>query len=276
MDRINQTLNGILEVFKSGEIPACVAFASFPPFKIPSAKWSYLNHIMMAINGTNDGRGYRQWIAAGRHVKKGAKAFYIFAPRIKKEKNEKGEEETALIGFLEIPVFKVQDTEGDPLDYEQTGIQEFPLMEKAKEWGLNVSAVSENGRYWGAYNGREIKLATPEECVFFHELSHHAHKLVIGDLKPGQDWKQEIVAELSAAALCRIVGLEKETTGNSYRYIERYAKEAGLNPVMACLKVINETEKVLKLIMEESAYAPSCTTAGLLEASQKEKRRNHQ
>ena len=268
MDRITQTLNGILEVFKSGDIPACVAYASFPPFKIPAAKWSYLNHIIMAINGTYDARGYRQWLEVGRHVKKGAKAFYIFAPRMKKEKNGEGEEETALIGFLGIPVFKADDTEGEPLDYEQTGIKEFPLMAKAREWGLNVRAVPENGRYWGAYNGREIKLVTPEECVFFHELSHHAHKLVKGQLDPGQDWKQEIVAELSAAALCRIVGLEKETTGNSYRYIEEYAKEAKLNPITACLQVLHEVEQVIKLIMEEPAYAPISITAGLLEASQ--------
>ena len=209
---------------------------------------------------------YRQWREVGRHVKKGATAFYIFAPRMKKEKNEKGEEETALIGFLEVPVFKVEDTEGDPLDYEETGIKEFPLMERAQEWGLSVNAVPGNGRYWGAYNGRDIKLATKEECVFFHELAHHGHKLVIGELKPGQDWKQEIVAELSAEALCRIVGLKKETTGNSYQYIERYAKEAGLRPVMACLLVLTETEKVLKLILEAS-HATDSATAGLQEAS---------
>jgi antirestriction protein ArdC len=267
-DRITQTLNGILKVFESGQIPAKLAFAAFPPFKIPSNKWSYLNHIIMAINGTNDARGYRQWLEVGRHVKKGATALYIFAPRIKKEKNDKDEDELRLIGFLEVPVFKVEDTEGEPLDYEDTGIKEFPLMEKAQEWGLNVHAVEGNGRYWGAYNGRDIKLATPEEAVFFHELSHHAHKLVIGQLRPGQDWKQEIVAELSAAALCRIVGLEKETTGNSYRYIEAYAKEAGLNPVMACLQVLNETEKVLKLILSEAGHAANRITAGLLEASQ--------
>jgi len=250
-DRIQQTLASILDVFRSGQIPEAAAFAAFPPFKVPSAKWSYLNHILMMINGTSDARGFKQWLEAKRCVKKGAKAFYIFAPRIKKEKNGEGENEESLIGFLAVPVFKVEDTDGEPLDYEQTGIQEFPLIDKAREWGLRVSAVGGNSRYWGAYNGRQIKLATDEECVFFHELAHHGHKLVIGELKPGQDWKQEIVAELSAEALCRIVGLKKETTGNSYRYIEGYAKEAGLNPVMACLQVLNETEKVLKLILQE-------------------------
>ena len=251
-DRIKQTLASILDVFKSGQIPEAVAYAAFPPFKVPSVKWSYLNHILMMVNGTRDARGFKQWLEVNRHVKKGASAFYIFAPRIRKEKNGQGENEESLIGFLTVPVFRVEDTEGEPLDYEQTGIKEFPLMDKAREWGLSVSAVGEKTTYWGAYNGREIKLATAEEGVFFHELAHHGHKLAAGELKPGQDWKQEIVAELSAEALCRIVGLKKETTGNSYRYIESYAKAAGLDPVMACLQVLSDTEKVLKLILEES------------------------
>ena len=115
---------------------------------------------------------------------------------------------------------------------------------------IGCPAFSANGKYWGAYNGKEIKLATPEEAVFFHELSHHAHKLVLGELVPGQDWKQEIVAELSAEALSRIFGL-KTTTGNSYKYIEGYAAQAGLSPVTGCLQVLSDTEKVLKLILEE-------------------------
>jgi hypothetical protein len=59
------------------------------------------------------------------------------------------------------------------------------------------------------------------------------------------------VAELSAEALSRIFGL-KTTTGNSYKYIESYAAQAGLSPVMACLQVLGDTEKVLKLILEEA------------------------
>ncbi len=54
--------------------------------------------------------------------------------------------------------------------------------------------------------GKEIALATKEESVFFHELAHCAHEKVKGSLKAGQDPLQEIVAELSAQALCSIVG----------------------------------------------------------------------
>jgi antirestriction protein ArdC len=248
--KINETLNSVLEIFKSGQIPEAVSYAAFPSFDIPSEQWSYLNRIIMWLNGTHDARGYRQWEEAGRHVKKGATAFHIFAPRLVKEKKENGEEDFGLLGFLQVPVFCYEDTEGEPLNYHKTGIKSFHLIEKAEEWGLDVHAVSGNGRYWGAYNGKEIKLAAPEEVVFFHELSHHAHKLVLGELKDGQDWKQEIVAELSAEALSRIFGLQS-TTGNSYKYIERYAVEAGLTPVRACLQVLSDTEKVLKLILQE-------------------------
>lgn len=260
--KINQTLSGILEIFKSGQIPEAVSYAAFPPFNIPSEEWSYLNRIIMWMNGTRDARGYRQWMKVGRHVKKGASAFHILAPRIKKEKDETGEEDSSLIGFLLVPVFRYEDTEGEPLNYLETPINSFPLIEKAKQWGLDVRAVSGNKLYWGCYSGSGIKLATPEETVFFHELAHHAHKLVIGSLKPGQDWKQEIVAELSSEALARIFGLKKETTGNSYKYIESYAAQAGLSPVKACMLVLSDTEKVLKLILEaDNAEAPILSTA---------------
>lgn len=248
--KINETLFKIVEIFNSGKIPEAVSYAAFPSFDIPSEQWSFLNRIIMWINGTSDARGYRQWLNVGRHVKKGAMAFHIFAPRLIKEKKENGEEDFSLLGFLQVPVFCYEDTEGEPLNYKETKINSFHLIDKAKEWGLDVQAVSGNERYWGSYGGEYIKLATPEEAVFFHELSHHAHKLVRGELVPGQDWKQEIVAELSAEALSRIFGL-KTTTGNSYKYIESYAAQAGLSPVMACLQVLGDTEKVLKLILEE-------------------------
>lgn len=250
-DKISETLSGILRIFKSGEIPEAVSYAAFPSFKVPSDGWSLLNRVIMWLNGTHDARGYRQWLEVGRHVKKGATAFHIFAPRLVKEKKEDGEENFSLTGFLQVPVFCYEDTEGEPLNYNQTKINSFHLIDKAKEWGLDVKAVSGNDRFWGCYAGKHIQLATPEEAVFFHELSHHAHKLVLGKLEPGQRWEQEIVAELSAEALSRIFGL-KVTTGNAYTYIESYAAQAGLSPVQACLLVLSETEKVLKLILEDA------------------------
>ena len=124
-------------------------------------------------------------------------------------------------------------------------------MEVAQEWGISVKAVPGNYHYSGYFSQdrKEIGLASREETVFFHELAHAAYQRILGELKKGQDWKQEIVAELAAATLCKIVGKTSKYLGNSYRYIEEYAKSASLAPWQGCLKVINDTEKVLNLIL---------------------------
>jgi antirestriction factor ArdC-like protein len=252
-EKVRKVLDTILDKFKSGDIPEAVAMSMFPIPDIPSTKWSLLNRTIMFFSGTADGRGYRQWQQADRQVKKGSKAFHILVPYIKKQKDENGKETERLYGFGCKPVFRVEDTDGEDLEYENLELPEIPLLERAEEWNINVKAIPGNFRYFGYYCGdrKEIALATQEEKVFFHELSHAAHEKVKGSLKQGQDALQEIVAELSAQALCRIAGKQgSDTLGNSYKYIERYAEKIDMKPYNACLKVICETEKVLKLILE--------------------------
>lgn len=252
-DRVKQVLNTILDKFKSGDIPEAVAMATFPAVNVPSGKWSFLNRTLMFLSGTGDARGFRQWQEVKRKVRKGAKAIYILVPCFKKEINEEtGEEKNALRYFKATPVFTVEDTEGEKLDYELLEVPKLPLVERAREWGLSVKAVPSNYRYYGYYSSqrKEIALASPEEKVFFHELAHAGHERVKGNIKAGQDPFQEIVAELSAQALCRLTGHEADGSfGHSYRYIEGYAQKMKMTPHAACLKVLCETEKVLKLIL---------------------------
>ncbi len=160
-----------------------------------------------------------------------------------------------LVGFLAVPVFRIEDTEGEPLSYESPRVPPFPLLEVAESWGISVKAVPKEGRYYGWYwqTEDEISLASEEEVVFFHELSHAAHKRLLGQLKAGSDWKQEIVAELCAAVLCQLVGRSPgKFLGNHYQYISHYAEEAGLAPVQGCLQVIKDVEGVLELILSQS------------------------
>jgi len=114
---------------------------------------------------------------------------------------------------------------------------------------------------------RKIGLASREEAVFFHELSHVGHKKLLGELKKGQDWRQEIVAELAAATLCKIVGKTSKHLGNSYQYIERYAESVKLTPWQACLKVISDTEKVLTLILDWKPLPPALSCSVTRERS---------
>ena len=256
-NKVRAVLETILERFKSGDIPEAVTYSLFPIPDIPSAKWSFLNKLIMHLSNTADARGIRQWNKAGRTVKKGARAIYILVPRMIKTNtnNDENEEKTALKGFLAKPVFRSEDTEGEPLAYEkEMSLPDLPLMEKAKQWDISVAATFPHYHAYGSYapDAKEILLATPEEIVFFHELSHAAHERVIEKLKPGQMWDQEVTAELCAQALTRLVGRQPQNNlGNSYRYIEGYAKEAGLSPLSACLHVLSSVEKVLSLILSE-------------------------
>ena len=259
-DKIKTALQGILEKFKSGDIPEVIAISTFPIPRIPSAKWSLINRMLMFIGGTKDARGFHQWRRVNRRVKKGAKAITIFAPRIVRQK--KGEEENLILkGFLAVPVFRVEDTEGEPLDKTPMELPELPLQEVAQRWGIALKPAARTSRYYGCYYQmrNEIVLATKEESVFFHELSHVAHRRIIGELKEEQDPLQEIVAELSAQALCHIVGKTSRYLGNSYRYIGHYAEKLAMSPLTACVEVLAEVEKVLALILgqaENSAALP--------------------
>ena len=257
-DRVKQVLSIILEKFKSGDIPESVAYSMYPVPNTPSAKWSLLNRTLMFIAGTADARGYKQWLKANRYVKKGSKALYILVPYIKKEENDEGEEVERLVGFLTRAVFRYEDTDGKALDYEQIELPDLPLLERAEEWGIQVKAIPGDYRYKGYYlsSKKVIALATKEECVFFHELAHCAHERIKGGLKVGQDPSQEIVAELSAQALCRIVGKSAHKyLGNSYRYIEGYAERLNITTYTACLKVMSDTEKVLNLILKGGQHS---------------------
>lgn len=252
-ERVKNVLQNILNAFETKQIPEAVAFSVFPAPDIPSRKWSFLNRTIMFFSGTMDARGFRQWQSANRFVKKGAKAIYILVPMIYKKEDENGDKAKVIGGFKVSPVFRLEDTDGEPLDYEKHELPELPLMERAREWGLNVKAIPGNYRFYGYYSPdrKEIALATKEECVFFHELSHAADNRIKGHLKKGQDPFQEIIADLSAQALCSLAGKTgTKHLGNTYQYIKKYAEELDLQPVSACLKVLSEVEQVLNLILK--------------------------
>ena len=253
-DKVKTVLASILECFKSETVPEAIAKAMFPMANTPSSDWSLLNRTLMFLSGSADARGYRQWQQANRHVVKGAKAIHILVPFFNKVGGKDAkDDEKRITGFGVKPVFGVEDTDGEPLPYQQIELPVLPLIEKAESWGINVKAVPGNYQYYGYFSPdrKEIGLATPEESTFFHELAHVAHEKVIGNLKNGQDPLQEIVAELSAQALSKIVGKgPTDTLGNSYRYIDKYAKKLDMSAYSACLKVMSQTEKVLNLILQ--------------------------
>ena len=251
--KAKECLHRIVDLFKDGNIPKALAVATIPPqADIPSAKWSVGNRVLQFLADTSDARGFRQWQKASRNVKKGSKAFCILGPnsRIIKETNDNGKEieKTIVTGFHAIPVFRSEDTDGEPLPYEPASPP--PLVDVAEQFGLSVSYQTFASKYYGYYQGesKRIVLASHSAQVFFHELAHAAHERVEGDLKGGQIPSQEIIAELTAATLGRLY-CPDANLGFSYEYVKSYAKKSKKSIERACLAVINTVGKVLDEIL---------------------------
>ena len=119
--KAEEAASRIVEAFRAGNLPKALA----PVFvrrrdDVPCRAWSWSNQLLTALSGHSDARGYRQWQAVGRHVKKGEKAFHILCPCVgKKTDVDPGtgqeKERTWIYGFTSAPVFGLSQTDGDPL-----------------------------------------------------------------------------------------------------------------------------------------------------------------
>lgn len=230
---------------------------------VPCRKWSWHNQLLVALCGSVDARGIRQWNDVGRSVKKGSTAIWILAPCLKtiRERLEDGEEarRQILYGFRSVPVFAVEETEGDALpesgDRYETWVKDLPLIEVAQAWDINVGSYSHRGadplgyfRYSG--NGNQaIMLGVENLATWCHELVHAAdHRLT--NLK-GEKWHKEIVAELGSSILLTCHGLDYDADlGGAYEYIQRYAVDARISPVKACIEVLDTTCNCVHLILD--------------------------
>ena len=261
----SKAINQILAAFETGNLPQAIAYSTFtPPANIPAYRWTQRNRTLAFLQHTGDARGFNQWKEAGRHVKKGAKAIYILGPVLKKtnevieiEDEDTGEvkqlDNLKCVGYHAIPVFRMEDTEGDPLNYAQLETKALPLADVAEKWGLEVKAGAFNGEYYGYFSAerKEIVLTTDSERTFLHELSHAAHYRIDAKAAQAPEWEKEIIAELSASALLYMLGKDGHM-GNHFKYISRYAEEAKLSTVKACMKILDTCLKVINEIVAAS------------------------
>jgi len=260
-ERLREALNKLLSMFESGNLPPAVARTMIrrqAGDERPSDKWSMGNRLLMFLAGTEDARGFNQWQEVNRKVKKGAKAFHILAPLTKTKKvkvqdsetgEEREEERRVVIGFRFIPVFRLEDTEGEPLPRVNYAPPEPPpLFDVAAKMGVKVEYVPGDGSCYGRFNpwAKHIELHTHDVKTYFHELAHAVHD-TIRPLVGGQDPAQEIVAETVACTLCEVYGY----TGyawHGWQYIRSYAGGEPQQALRFIMKVLADVEEVLDRI----------------------------
>lgn len=255
--KAREILSDLVGKFSRSTFPKAAAAAFLERAGTPSDTWSYGNRVIMLMHGTRDARGYRQWQAVGRHVVKGSKALYILAPitvtaakRDDDDKDDGGQEH--VVGFRGVPVFRVEDTDGEPVSYVKNAPPLPPLHDVAEKWGVCIKYDAPMRGESGSFNpdSNEIRLCDADAVTFFHELAHVAHRRVDGELKPGQDPEQEAVAELTACVLANMYGAGGHE-GYAWNYIAAYA-EGSKTPEgvgRMCFKVLGKTGRVLETIL---------------------------
>jgi hypothetical protein len=270
----------ILNAFKQPEqLPKALA----PIFirrndDIPCRSWSWHNQLVIALCGTMDARGIRQWKSTGRNLKKGSKAIWILAPCLKsvKKRDDAGEEHArqALYGFRSIPVFAVEDTEGEPLskqlDTSDNWIHQLPLIDVAESWGIQVGSYGHRGQapmgyYQRGIAGEAIMLGVKNLSTWTHELVHAADSRVTG-LKDAK-WCKEVVAELGGAVLLECLGMHHEAdVGGAYEYITAYTADAKKEVISACVEVLGRVCECVKLILETATKQQETEQANTIES----------
>lgn len=256
----------IIEAFKTPEALPAVLAPMFLKVKgnIPCRSWSWSNQFIAAINGTTDARGFKQWKGVNRKVTKGSKAFYILGPCTKKiDDPETGEPKTIIYGFKAIPVFRVQDTEGEDLETADPEIDAWldslPLIDVARDWGLDVTVFSgRSGSHLGSYrHGKAITVGVSNLSTWLHELVHAADdRLGTISKRPGQQLDNETVAEFGGAILAELLGFPQDADlGGCYSYLTSYAKAEGKDTVNVCCEFLDRTCKAVSLILETQPEA---------------------
>lgn len=263
----------IVEAFEKGNVPQALGliFLNFETAEKPRDKWSWSNQFLAALLGNGDARGFRQWQDAGRHVKKGEKAFPILVPIFKKLKVEnkttgKKEEREVLVGFTSAPVFGIQQTDGADLPGDKDRakfIDALPLVEVARAWKLDVECFNAvGGRLGGYYHGVKIDVGAQNLLVWAHELVHAADDRNGELMRDDQKWRREAIAELGGAVLLELIGLGQHADrGGAWKYIKAYCEAEGKDPVRSCMSVINRTCKAVALILEEAEKAKGQSVA---------------
>ncbi|WP_202320377.1 zincin-like metallopeptidase domain-containing protein [Archaeoglobus neptunius] len=152
-----------------------------------------------------------------------------------------------LVRFKAAPVFRKEDTEGEPLEEDKLQEQlKIPceFHEIVEELGLKVRATPFDGRYYGWYSPhrKEIVLASPDLLVFLHELAHAVddklHEL------NGSKEEREVVAELSAAVIAYLLGYKANV-----KHVKYYLQNVSPQTVY---RLLNRVERVVGYVVERT------------------------
>lgn len=239
----------ILEQLEKGTVPWHKPWAGGGlPMNLKSKKaYRGINVFILAMQA----RASRYWVTFNQakgmkgKVKKGEKSTtVVFWKRLKVEDKETGE--SKIIPMLRyFRVFNLDQCEGiaDPDEHED---REHTPIEAAQQIVDNMpnapEITHEEQRAFYSRQSDKVNMPNPETFIgdeeyystLFHELTHstgHENRLDRNNGKGRECYAQEeLVAEMGAAFLSGVAGIESKTLDNSVAYIETWCKRIKDDP----------------------------------------------
>lgn len=264
-DRLEQ---GILGIYESDR------YADYLRTMSKFHNYSFNNTILIAMQGGNLVKGYKQWEKEfDRHVKPGEKAIKILAPSpftVKKQvekidpdtqkpvfdkdgKPVTEEKEVKIPAFRVVSVFDISQTEGKELPaltYELTGNVEqykdfFAALEKTSPFVMGFEPLS--GGVKGRCNYEEKRIIINEGMdelqnikTAIHEIAHATlHDTALAMPERPDRRTREVQAESVAYAVCQHYGLD--TSDYSFGYIAGWSSGKELAELKGSLETIRST-----------------------------------
>ncbi|WP_046517705.1 ArdC-like ssDNA-binding domain-containing protein, partial [Bacillus sp. SA1-12] len=239
LEEINQQLEqGIQEIMMSEKFQEWLKFLS------TFHTYSFNNTVLIYSQKADATlvKGFNEWKKDGRIVKKGEKAIKILAPLIRKQREEKKEEnegekeKKVLYGFRYVNVFDLSQTEGKEIPtpevkmLEGDGEQEKALLQ---EWSIKIDipvVFKDTGEANGYFHLVENYIAihqnrstTQQLKTLIHEYAHYLLHAKGAKFEKENRRIKEAQAEAVAYVVMNHFGYD--TSQYSFGYIAGWSKD---------------------------------------------------
>lgn len=278
LDIYQMVTDRIIAQLENGIIPWKKPWTGVSPLnggafnRVTKKSYSILNQMLLGEGG--EYATFKQWSALGGKIRKGEKQkVVVFWKIIHKEVEDKeGNKKMVGIPFLQYyGVFHISQVDGvEPLNLDE--LEEVDPIPEADEIitsyvdreGINYQEIASNEAYYSPLDDRvvvpmksQFQNANEFYSTAFHELTHSTgHKsrldrIHIGVAAFGSEEysKEELVAELGAAGMLNLLGIEiPETFKNSTAYIQSWIR-ALRNDKKMIVMASSKAEKAIAYIL---------------------------
>ena len=278
LDIYQMVTDRIIAQLENGIIPWKKPWTGVSPLnggafnRVTKKSYSILNQMLLGEGG--EYATFKQWSALGGKIRKGEKQkIVVFWKVIHKTIQDKdGNDKEVGIPFLQYyGVFHISQVDGvEPLNKDELkDVDPIPEADEiidsyVKREGINYQEIASNEAYYSPLGDRvvvpmksQFENANEFYSTAFHELTHSTgHKSRLDRIHVGvaafgseEYSKEELVAELGAAGMLNLLGIEiPETFKNSTAYIQSWIK-ALRNDKKMIVMASSKAEKAIAYIL---------------------------